>query len=53
MAVGLVRYRHARRQIDAQWFFPAWTLVTLTAVAGIALAAVALVVVVLVGPLQR
>jgi putative membrane protein len=50
VAIGLVRYRHARRQIDAQGFFPAWTSITLTAAAGIALAAVALLVVVVLRP---
>lgn len=50
VAVGLVRYRHARRQIDAEGLHPAWTSITLAAAAGIGLAAVALVVVVVLRP---
>lgn len=38
IAVGLYRYRKGRLQIDATGYLPAWTSITLTAVAGLAVA---------------
>jgi putative membrane protein len=45
VVVGLVRYRAARHQIDAQGFVPAWTSVTVAAAAGVAMAGLALLLV--------
>ena len=43
--VGLLRYRAARHQIDAQGFVPAWASVTLAAGAGVAMGLLALLLV--------